>query len=57
MIAPVKRGTNEIVHAGVDDDEFFLRCFFDVTNTGQQNPRVPHQQSTGLEQNSQPKSR
>src|SRR5207253_442505 len=57
MVAPVKRRTDEIVHSRVDNGEFFLRRFFDVTNTSQQDSRVPHQQTTGLEQNSQPKSR
>ena len=53
MITLVKRGTDEIVHAGIDDDEFLLRGLLKVTNARQQDAGVADEKTARLKQHAQ----
>src|SRR5262249_36447174 len=50
VIAVVKRRPDQIVHARIDNHEFFLGSLFDVTDLGEQYARVAHKKTTGLNQ-------
>ena len=49
LIRAVKRRPDQIVHAAVDDDEFFRVGFFDVLHFGQQNSGVADDHPARLE--------
>src|SRR5262249_14332158 len=49
MVRVIKRGPDEIVHAGVDDDESLGRRFFPIENAGEQDAGIPGDDSTWLE--------
>src|SRR5438067_371788 len=53
VVTLVERGPNEIVHAGVHDHEFLLRGLLEITDAGEQDTGVAHEESTGLEQHPQ----
>src|SRR6266404_2177481 len=55
VIALVKRWPNQIVHARIDNREFFLGSLFDVKNPGEQNACVADKKTTRLNQDSNPK--
>ena len=51
VVALIKRRPDQIVHAGVDNGEFFAASLFDVANARQQNAGVPDKKATGFKQN------
>ena len=53
MIALVKRGPDQIVHSGIDDDEFLLLGLLEIANARQQNAGVADQETARFEQNAQ----
>ena len=50
VIAPIKRRSNQVVHAGIDNSEFLRACFFDVTHAGQQYASVSYKKTARLDQ-------
>src|SRR5436309_4406346 len=54
VIAVVKRWPNQIVHACIDNREFFLGCLFDVMDSGEQNACVANKKTTRLDQDANP---
>src|SRR6266496_182870 len=50
VIAVIERRPNQIVHASIDNREFFLGGVFDVTDSGEQNARVADKKTTRLNQ-------
>src|SRR5205807_6368156 len=49
----VKRRADEVVHARIDNREFFLAGPLDVTNPSKQDSSVAHEQAARLQQNPQ----
>ena len=51
VIALVQRRPDEIVHAGIDDSEFFTPGLLDVTNAREQNAGVADKKTARLDKN------